>query len=503
MTIFSKYIKILSILLLLFIVTSCSDFLEEKPKDRISTSNYYTTEEDAISAVRAIYAYFNSQSEGLLVGIYTQVLWATVGLASDEMKNNQAGNSGAEQLSSFVHNPQTGDLYSNWTMHYQALKVANIAIERIPKIQMNEARRTDLVNEARFLRGLLYFNLVRLYGRVPLLIKEDEPLYPSVAEVTDIYAQIIADFTAAENLPSKFPEGRGRASKGAAKALLAKVYLTMAGNPLNDKTKYELAATKAKEVIDMGADYGWGTTGPAFGDMFKIVNRGLPASESIFTVGFGTTGTGGGNIIFWETGQFHVALLPSQLVTAGITSNTLGWRVPTQALADSYAPEDLRRNVTVFNEFTPDGKPKVAFDKYYFKKYWDTSDPNELAALEDDQDFRVIRFADVLLMYAEVLNELDRTNEAYQYINKVRNRAGLADLSGLTKDQFRDKVLEERKLELACEGHRWFDLVRTGALEKYVPIAKPGLVPTKTHYLFPIPQRERDINKNLPQNEGY
>jgi starch-binding outer membrane protein, SusD/RagB family len=253
---------------------------------------------------------------------------------------------------------------------------------------------------------------------------------------------------------------------------------------------------KAKEVIDSQKYALWDN----FADVFKLENRG--GKEAIFSVGFGDAG---GAVIFWEVAQFHVRLLPVALTTAKITTNTLGWQVPTNALAAAYDPADERGPVTVFNRFneTVAGTAyNVAFDKYYFRKYWDVTVPGEFTNAQSANDFPVIRYADVLLMYAEALNEQTAgSSDAHDYLNMVRNRAGLGDLSGLGQAALRDAILNERRLELAAEGHRWFDLVRTGKLETLVPLAKPGVVPQSRYYLFPIPQRERDLNTNLPQND--
>jgi hypothetical protein len=127
--------------------------------------------------------------------------------------------------------------------------------------------------------------------------------------------------------------------------------------------------------------------------------------------------------------------------------------------------------------------------------------PGEFQAKESNQDFPLLRYADVLLMHAEALNELGQSTDAHDYLNMVRNRAELDDITGLSKEQFRDAVLNERRLEFAAEGHRWFDLARMGKLENLVPLAKPGVTPQSRNYLFPIPQRERELDKNLPQND--
>lgn len=487
MKIFRKHIKLVCLLTVMaFLFPSCKDFLEEDPQDKIATSNYYTTESDAISAVNAIYGHLNAQSEDTYGGVYHSNFWITVGLASDEMLNNQVGSVDADQLEKFTYTPENGIITDVWKQHYKAITLANIAIARIPSIDMNETLRTRLVNEAKFLRALLYFDLVRMFGTVPLVLEEEEPLKPNAAEVDAIYDQIIADLTDAEGLPVTQADGRGRATKGAAKAILAKVYLT--------RHQYDLCAAKAKEVIEMNEYDLWDD----FSDAFRIVNRG--GKEAIFSVGFGDAD---GKISFWEAGQFHVRLLPTMLVGV-ITTNTQGWQVPTTALANSYEPADERGPVSVFDHFTEtveDTDYDISFDKYYFRKYWDVQSPKEFTNEQCTQDYPVIRYADVLLMYAEALNEGSNSTDAHTYLNMVRERAGLEDLDGLDQDQFRAAVLEERKLELACEGQRWFDLVRTGTLESLVPLAKTGVIPQSRHYLFPIPQRERDVNSNLPQND--
>lgn len=488
MKILFKNIRIAGLLTLLaFVAPSCDDFLEEKPKDRIAVTNAYTTEQDALSAVNAVYAHLNAQSFDTFGGVYHSSFWVTVGLASDEMLNNHAGQAPLDQLSSFTHNPENGTLYDVWKQHYKAITLANIAIARVPLIQMDETLKARLLNEAKFLRGLLYFDMVRLFGRIPLVLNEIESITPDIAEIEDIYAQIVTDLTDAENLPVEQVDGRGRATKGAAKALLAKVYLTL--------KDYENCAIKTQEVIDLGVYDLWDD----FADIYKIANRGL--KEAIFSVGFGDAG---GKITFWEVSQFHVRLLPLALANAGVTTNTHGWQVPTPDLALAYGPDDERGPVTVFNSFneTVAGTPyNVPFDRYYFRKYWDVTVQGEFQAKESNQDFPLIRYADVLLMRAEALNEMGQAPEAHDYLNMVRNRAGLADLSGLGKTEFLDAVLNERRLEFAAEGHRWFDLVRTGKLETLVPLAKDGVTPQSRHYLFPIPQRERDLNQNLPQND--
>lgn len=474
---------------LMAILSSCQDFLEEDPKDRTVVSNFYTTEEAAVSAVNAIYAHLNSQGGDTFGGVYHGGVWVAPGLASDELVNLQAGSPDQDQLATFSMTPENGMLYEIWKQHYKAISLANTAIARIPAIDMNTTKRDNLVREAQFLRGLLYFNLVRLFGEVPLLVDEVVPVAPAANSTDEIYAQIITDLTAAEGLPQEQALGRGKATSGAAKAILAKVYLTLG--------RYSDCITKCEEVKAMGIYDLYDD----FADIYKIANRGQ--KEAIFSVGFGTNS---GSIIFWEVSQMHVRLLPPELQSAGITTNTLGWTGPTEDLVNSYEMDDERRGTTVFNRFneTVNGTSyNVPFSRYYFRKYWDVTVPSEFAATGGENDFPVIRYADVLLMYAEALNENGQTGPALDEVNEVRERAELDDLEGLNQSELRDAILNERKLEFAAEGHRWFDLVRTGKLEIIVEAAKPGVNVEPKHYLFPIPQRERDFNPNLKQNNGY
>jgi len=480
--------KLLWIIISGIFITSCSDFLEEDPKHVTAESNYYQTEEDAIAAVNSVYAWLGSYdfTYGNTAGVYHSTFWITQGLASDEMNNNQLGTPYLDQLATFSYNSENSAVLEIWQMHYKTITTANIAIERIPDIDMDATLRDRLVNEARFVRGLLYFNLVRMFSQVPLLLKENESLTPEVSTVDELYDQIILDLTEAEKLPASYPagNGRGRATSGAAKALLAKVYLT--------RGDYRNCADKALEVIKSGQYELWDD----FADVHTIGNRG--GKEAVFSIGFGD---GGGGISFWEVGQFNVRLLPAELSREiPDIRNTQGWQVATPELYNSFSDEDSRKSETFMTRFTkPDGSV-VTLDKVYFQKYWDQeSEPN---GGDSFNDFPVLRYADVLLMYAEANAGLNNFPLANDYLNMVRNRAGLADVDITGKDEFIQAVLDERRKEFACEGQRWFDLVRTGTLAEKVRQAK-GITPGTDYNLFPIPLRERDLNKNLPQNPGF
>lgn len=489
-----KLIRTVAILLLAVIVLpSCKKFLEENPQHQVSVANFYKTEEDAIAAVNAIYGYLNSTSTGSTAGVYHSTFWVIAGVASDEMLTQQLGAPDLDQLATFSHGPQNNSLFETWQMHYKTITVANIAIERIPRISMNETLKTRLLNEAKFLRALMYFDLVRMFGDVPLVTTEIEPLKPSRATASSVYDLIISDLLSAEELPLSYPagQGRGRATSGAAKSILAKVYLT--------KKEFDKAEAKALEVINSNQYELW----EDFASVFKLSSRN--GKEAIFSVGFGDAG---GAISFWEVGQFNVRLLPRELTEAGV-ENAQGWQMPTEHLYNSYEANDRRRAVTFITEVQRTNGSTLQI-RPYIQKYWDrVAEPKGNGSFND---YPVIRYADVLLIYAEAANENGNSQAAHEYINKVRKRARfngttylnvLADYMGLTKEQFRAAVLKERRMEFVAEGQRWFDLARTGTLETLVPPAKPGVVPQAKHYVFPIPQRERDLNENLSQNLGY
>lgn len=471
-------------LTILVMVTACNDFLLENPRDRVAQSNFYITAQDAEFAVNAIYGYLGSYSAGNTAGIYHSTLWYTIGLASDEMNNNQLGTFWNDELAIFGYNAENANMLEIWQVHYKSIFLANIAIERIPLIEMDVNLRNRLVNEARFLRALLYFNLVRMYGDIPLLLAEENPLYPVSDPASEVYTQIIADLTAAEALPEVGNILRGRATRGAAKALLSKVYLTLGD--------YQNASVKALEVINSGKYGLW----DSFEDVFKLSSRG--GKEAVFSVGFGDAG---GAISFWEVGQFNVRLLPLELTRARAkVNNTHGWQVATNHLYNDFSDDDARKSVTFMTDFIGDNGNVVTLDKVHIRKYWD--EPADPTAGGSFNDFQVIRYAEVLLIYAEAQAALGQFATANEYLNKIRNRASLPSVEINSQEEFRTAIISERRKEFVAEGHRWFDLVRMEKLEEKVNEAK-GINVNPIYNLFPIPQREINTNPNLSQNPGY
>ncbi|RAV30512.1 RagB/SusD family nutrient uptake outer membrane protein [Sinomicrobium soli] len=479
-------IKTYSGLLCVFLLFSCSDFLEENPENQVATSNYYTTAQDALAAVNSVYANLGAYdaSRGNTSGVYHSTFWVTQGLASDEMNNNQLGTPQYDQLGTFTHNAENVALQEIWEVHYKTIYLANVAIARIPAIEMDETLRDRYVNEAKFLRGLLYFNLVRMFGQIPLVITEDAPLNPEAAPAEEVYDQIISDLTDAEALPPDGEIQEGRATRGAAQALLAKVYLRTGA--------YELASDKASDVMESELYGLW----DRFKDAFRIENRG--GKEAVFSVGFGDAG---GAISFWEVGQFNVRLLPPALSAEvdGI-SNTQGWQIANDNMYGTFATADERREDTFMTSFVASDNSTVNLDHVYIDKYWDAeADPTAGGSFND---FPVIRYADVLLTYAEAQARLGNFDIANDYLNKIRQRANLGDAEAGNMEDFIDLLVEERGKEFVGEGQRWFDLTRLGRLRQRVEAIK-GISVAEQYELFPIPQRERLVNPNLPQNTGF
>jgi starch-binding outer membrane protein, SusD/RagB family len=489
-----------SILFLLFTVGffACKGLLEEDPKDQVFVDNFFQTENDATAAVNSIYGILNATSSApTFGGVYFSNYWVATGLASDEMENRLPAPD-FDQLATFTHRPVNGVLYEFWSLAYKGINNANFAIEGIPLVNADPILKAERLGEAHFLRGMLYFDLVRWFGDIPLVLTLNGEVTPPRNTKEEVYAAIISDLQFAEqNLPESYSAGNGlgRATKGAATGLLAKVYLTQG--------EWQKCVDQCDAIINSGK-YGLYDD---FAEAFRIPNEN--GKETLFGIGFGTANN---SISFWEAGQFNVRLLPTKLSGAIPGVNAQGWQVATQHLYDSFDPQDRRREVTLLTTITNvDGTTTTV--EPHIQKYWDKV--NEPAAGNTDHDFPYLRYSDILLMKAEALNELNNgpNAAAYDAVNQVRKRARfngttelniLPDLTGLSYQDFKDALLEERRHEFVAEGHRWFDLVRFGKLEALVPLAKPGVQPQAFHSLFPIPQGEIDLNQNLlPQNPGY
>jgi len=461
-----KYILLLNLLWM----TSCKK-LNENPDAFISPVNFYKTKSDALAAITAVY------SPVRLNGFVTRNYVILGEITTDNMfpLSNSAPRI---ELDNYVHTSQNGILRETWDNFYIGITRANASINKIPAISMEEQLKTRLVAEAKFLRAFYYFHLVRLFGDLPIVTSEvsslDQLTFPKRDPKADVYKQIIADLKDAETvLPAAYSAGdRGRATSGAAKAFLASVYLTL--------KNYQLAADKANEVMNLaGAGYGlWDN----YGEVYDIKNEF--GKEAIFDAQFmsGSGGQGGNLIAFFAQENNSVA------------GRGFGSFQPTPEVYDSYTAND-KRKVVFFTKGTD--------NKYYVNKWIDS---DAITENQSDNNYPLMRYAEVVLTYAEAYNEVNspvNDNPAYKAVNSIRQRAGLTPLQNLSQNDLREAILQERRLELAFEGSRWFDLVRTGKL--VTTLSAKGTVNIKEHHnLFPIPQFHIGVNPNLaPQNPGY
>ncbi|WP_184545182.1 RagB/SusD family nutrient uptake outer membrane protein [Mucilaginibacter sp. FT3.2] len=467
--------------------------LNENPTSVIVTTQFFKTASDATSAVNAIYGTLNSDPAGDFP-LYGRQLNLLVENASDNQVYSPSNtNPDVRALGTATYISSNSRVQKVWQQIYYGINRANIAIDNIPNISIDTALRARLIRESKFIRGLLYFNLVRLWGDVPLVLHNPESLdlsklFVKRTAAEDVYTQIISDLTDATNLPKSFTgTDLGRATGGAAHTLLAKVYLT--------RKDYSKALTELNTVINGGYGYALFTN---YKDVFqKATKNGV---EHIFSVQFET-----------NLGELNSAQNLSQSFTS-FNTGTFPIDIPADSsVSKLFAKTDTRRAVTfydsVYNAAT--GKYVVFKNAYtpYFNKFVDYSLSPLTIQSQSAVNYPVLRYADVLLMYAEVVNELSGpTGDAYVAINKVRTRANVANLTtGLTQQAFRDSVFLERRKELMQEGHRWFDLVRQGGTTLVDALHK---IPQKTgvdtkYNLFPIPQVEVLLNNQLTQNPGY
>ncbi len=456
---------------------SCSGFLDEVPESQMTAANFYKSSQDAISAVNAAYdmlgnngVYHFATTTGLMIPstiIYTTVeRW--------------------RQFDDFTYSPEESEVIPPlYNRHYVGIMRSNAAILNIPNIDMDETLKQRLIGEVKFLRALYYFNLVRLFGGVPIVLAEFQPEdNPGRNTVDEVYGQIIQDLQEAENvLPLTYTGSElGRVTKGAAQALQARVYLT--------RKDWEMASKKAKEVIDGNIYSLWEDYSRAFKEQ---ANYG---KENIFEVGFksglGDPTSGEGNILSYYTTPNNTSLPGSPVFR------------PTIAFYDSFETGDRRKEWGMYTSITIQGIT-YTFEPHIFKFTSEKYFAGEESGWDASINYPLIRYADVLLIYAEALNELNGpTKEAYDAINQVRLRANISPLpeSVLGQAEFREAIYKERQHELYFEGEDWFDLIRTDRLIS--EHQKIDITVNPRYQLFPIPQREIDVaNGALVQNPGY
>ncbi len=385
-----------------------------------------------------------------------------------------------------------------WSNSYTSISACNTTISLIAN---NEKVDPDVLvpveGEARFLRAFNYFNLVRWFGEVPILTEENQSnaVNEEQSSIEEVYTFIVNDLLAAEIALPPQQSDASKPTRWAAKALLSKVYLTMGGYPLNHRANFEKARDKAGEVIDSNMY----SLEPNFFDLWLWQNR-YTNSEFIFTL-YASTNSGTG-------GYINRAVRPIE------EGGWADWTSDVNFLIDFPVGDGSRVNGTFYLNFNEDAgniswqEANVA--QPYCGKLRDGGDKSggyygsSVANLADGF-YNMIRYADVLLIYAEAANQVvgNPTTEAYNALNEVRDRAGLPALSGLSHDNFDQAVLDERNWELAFECNRWFDMCRKHIVSQTMKSLYPDVVITDNNYLLPKPKSQLAIMKGVKQNPGY
>lgn len=470
----------------ILVLWSCSDeYLEEKPTENISTADLalLNNDEGAESFVTAIYSKFLDWNMSSFSWI------GMTSIASDDAdKGSSPGDTGTDKdlMDALTYNASSLSVKDVFQAQYQGINRCNQAMYYIPQLDnANAALRDRLIGEAKFLRALMYFNLVRLYGGVPIIdhvpnpsSEDDKAMQLTRKSVEAVYAFIEQDLQdAIEILPEKsaYPASEiGRASRGAALALMTKVALY--------QEKWTDVLTYSDQIT------GYSLTSD-YAEIFKVT--GENNQESIFEIQGKTSNPAKGI-------QGYSATQGAR----GAGGWGWGFNTPSESLLNAYESGDSRKNATIIFAGTTlyDGRVvpnTVENPRYNFKAYSSANTD----AWETDVNIRYFRYAEILLMRAEAKNELnqDPTTE----LNAVRNRAGLGDTSASGQNALRIAIWKERRVELAMEHDRWFDLVRTGQAQAAMVIHGKTFEVGK-HELFPLPQQF--INESIgysTQNLGY
>lgn len=486
-----KRISFIQLSLVVLIFCSCD--LSMQPISEIDDGAFYNNTSELNAAVVSCY-------NGLQSPLRYE--WMLTELRSDNARLHTSATTSSDRTMQLDFDQSrisatSEHIYNYWKAVYHNIARCNAVLMHSDVVKDVNLRK-QYEAEARFIRGYHYFNLVRLFGPVFIVDKQLDAVSArnyKRATVDEVYEFLTADLQfAKDNLPTDYtPAERGRLTSWAAETMLAKVRMT--------RNIYD---TETRDLIKDIIDNGGFDLLPTYASVFDINNE--LNNEIIFTVRYTSGGIGLGS-------PFGNWFAPLQSGASVINGGGSGYNYPTDDLVSCYSSADTRKNATIALDYVDDQGRVV--DRRYVTKFL-----SPVVLKEDgDKDWPILRYADVLLMYAEVLNELEGPTSALPYINRTRQRAGLQPIDAtevLNKHQMRMAIEKERRLELAYENHRWFDLIRTErvievmqehwATENYYATitAETGpLVLTENLILLPIPQKEIDINQAITQNIGY
>lgn len=465
--------KIFITIFSLSVMCSCSsDLLNVNPEAQKVSSQFYTNSSEIEQGIISVYGALQ------YTGQYQLAMPALGELPSDntydEVPANDAFTYG--ELDFFTIQPNNSLIASAWKDHYIGIQQANIILTRIGKIpDMTDALKNTRIGEMKFLRALMYFNLVRIYGDVPLVLKETTNVNDYFGQprtpVAEVYSAIEKDLKEAIDLLPVTTTQKGRVTKGAALGIMGKVLLT--------QKKFAESLTYLNQIESLGYQLL-----PDVNKIFDVTNKNN--AEIIFDVQF-TSGLNGNS----EGSAAFQMFSPS-----GSVSGAKGHNLPTKEVYNLYSAGDTRRSAYI--GLTSNGIP-------FSKKLVKTS--NTIA--DGGSNFVVLRLADVFLMMAECFAEQNDFTNANVYLNKIKARAGIAAVSLSTKDALLSEIDRERRLEFVGEGHRWFDLVRTGKaisvmMAHFTNNAGYSTAQIKPHHLLmPVPQGQINTDPAIKQNPGY
>ena len=465
-----KKILITALSLSLFLSSCTKDFLTIPSETALSTTTFYKTENDLQQAVNAAYAplrnLYNSTP-----GINNSGAWLMGEMRSDNTRyifnSSYRATTDQEAISDFTNQDANSISTAKYTTNYQIIARANQVLASIDGVDFAAASKNNIKGQAYFLRALAYFDLAQYFGKVPLhlvpVTTREQAALP-LSEVAAIYTQIIADATqAATLLPKKSVQEAGRATSGSANTLLGNVYAV--------QKNWALAETVLKGVIDSGE---YSLVGN-YASVFSTSNKNN--SESVFEVQFKEGSEGYANSFIYEMLPMPMPAAQVASITGASGAQSLtveAFNIPTPDLLAAYEIGDLRKDISIASATLADGKTYP-----YIKKLLQ---PHTQARITGT-NWPVYRYAEVLLLYAEALNEQGKSIS--HYLNDIRNRAGLANSTAVGQADIRTAILAERRVELAFENKRWPDLVRTGNAQTVMAAYGAKVKANPQAYYFP------------------
>jgi starch-binding outer membrane protein, SusD/RagB family len=481
--------RLLMLGLVLVGIFSCKKFLTVDPPYTQDAENYFKTPEDYNRALVGAYDLLQSSFMSLWIG----EIASDNAIAGGESANDSQG---LHQIDAMTHGGVNNDLRSVFRWNYVGISRANYILENKDNIDFPE--KAHILAEAKFLRAYYYFELVKFFGDVPLVIDKrlgiEEVRTIDRSPKVEVYAQIEKDLKEAYPVLSAVASQKGRATKGAAQALLGKVYL------------YQSKWTEADEMFDDIINSGMYSLHPSYTELFDVAHENN--TETVFDIQYsGLEGGGYGCLVCLE-GNAAPGFHGIRQYSGPVYGDGNSYNLPTQDLYDFFPAGDPRRAATILDiEAFIAAQPNPSaityaigagghtgyYNNKYIKRQGEIGLPDN--DLTSPVNYRVIRYADVLLMSAEANYQLGNTAVAQTYVNQIRSRVSIPGVSVNSLD----KIYNERRFELSGEGHRFFDLVRTGK----AATAIPGFIAGK-HEVFPIPQVEIDLaGGRWPQNPGY